>query len=127
MSSTLRFPFASAALLAAVLVMPALSDAESDSEPDEQRAGIPFADLGGIRSWRADGDRGIYVQGRRGQWYYAEFFGPCIGLRFSDQVAFITNAGTAQLDRFSSILVDGERCHFRSFEEIEGPRTSDGH
>jgi hypothetical protein len=36
---------------------------------------IPFADHGGIRDWRADGDRSMWIEGRNGQWYYAELFG----------------------------------------------------
>jgi hypothetical protein len=110
--------------LAAALTFPAVAESPLDNPEDEsrpQRAGIPFADLGGIRSWRPDGDRGIYVQGRRGEWYYAEFFGPCTGLLFNDRIAFITDTGTSRLDRFSSILVDGERCHFRTFEAVDEP------
>jgi hypothetical protein len=109
--------------LAAMLIAPAAAESPVENGEDDrpQRAGIPFADLGGIRSWRPDGDRGIYVQGRRGQWYYAEFFAPCTGLLFNDRIAFLTDTGTTRLDRFSSILVDGERCHFRTFEAVDEP------
>jgi hypothetical protein len=127
MSSPFRL-LAGVALAMLMATTPAtLLAGEEGTSDGNGRAGIPFANLGGIQSWRPDGDRGIYVEGRRGTWYHAEFFAPCTSLLFTDRVAFLTDTGTSRLDRFSSILVDGERCHFRRFREVEAPgRRNDG-
>lgn len=84
---------------------------------------LHFADLGGIRNFQADGDRGIYIEGRNRQWYHAEFFAPCIELRFHESVGFVIEP-YGDLDKFSSIIVGGERCYFKSFERSEGPEAT---
>lgn len=84
------------------------------------RAVIHFADLGGIDDWRAEGSDAIQIRGRNGQWYRATFFGSCIGLQFADTIAFVTDS-TGDLDRFASLLVDGDRCWFRTLEKIPDP------
>jgi hypothetical protein len=88
-------------------------------EDQEQRhASIEFVSLGGIDDWRAEGNRAMLIKGLNGSWYRAEFSVPCSGLQFRDRVAFVTD-GTDRLDKFSSILVNGERCWFRSFDKID--------
>ena len=82
---------------------------------------IDFADLGGIRSFRPDGDVGIYIEGRNQQWYHAGFFRRCPELKFNESIGFVVEP-TGQLNRFSSILVDGDRCYFRSFEPVPEPK-----
>lgn len=100
-------------------------DSRSDRAPSE-RAVIHFADMrGSIRDWEADGDRAILIQAANGDWYRAEFFAPCVGLRFSQAVGFVTNS-LGNLDEASSILVDGERCWFRSFERTTDPDEARG-
>jgi hypothetical protein len=51
---------------------------------------------------------------------------PCSGIQFRDRVAFVTD-GTDRLDKFSSVLVDGERCWFRSFEKIDPAAALETH
>lgn len=88
-------------------------------KPD--RAVIRFADLGGIKNWRADGDDAIEIWGRNGDWYRAEFWSFCQGLRSAQDIGFITEPN-GDLNRFSSIYVGrGERCQFKSFKKIEMP------
>jgi hypothetical protein len=83
-----------------------------------QPASIPFVSLGGVRNWRAEDDTVLLIENAHGVWYRATFFGRCPGLRYEIELAFVTD-GMNQLDRFSSVLVDGQRCWFRSFERIE--------
>ena len=90
----------------------------------ETRAVIRFADLGGIKDWRPDGSEAIFIEGRNDRWFRATFFGRCHGLRFTDTIAFITEVG-GHLDKFSSIWVDGQRCHFKSFYRVSGPDSRD--
>ena len=113
----IRTLVAAAALLAAMLLSVTSAKAEEEKPP---RAVIHFVDLGGIESWQADGNEAMRIEGRNRRWYRATFMGPCIGLRFADTIGFVTDS-SGSLDRFSSILVEGERCFFRTFEAIEAP------
>jgi hypothetical protein len=81
---------------------------------------LRFADLGGIRDWRADTDKALLVEGENRNWYRATFYTPCVGLRFAQAVAFVTEP-SGSLDRFSSILVQGERCWFKTFARTDPP------
>ena len=96
-----------------------LAHAQGDErEASKGRAAIDFVSLGGIDDWRAEGSDAMVIKGLNGSWYRAEFSMPCSGIQFRDKVAFVTD-GTDRLDRFSSVLVNGERCWFRSFEKID--------
>lgn len=90
---------------------------EVNAEERQRPATIPFADLGGIEDWRAVGTEGILIEARNGKWYKATFFAPCINLSHSIAVGFVTDPG-GSVDRFSSIIVEGERCHFKSLVEV---------
>jgi len=105
-----------AALFLALAAWAPGSAARADEEKPS-RAVIHFADLGGIENWRADGPDAILIEGRNKGWYRATFFGSCIGLQFAETIGFVTDSG-GDLDRFSSLLVDGERCWFRTFEKL---------
>lgn len=88
--------------------------------PAQKHVSIPFADIGNILDWRASGTDEIYIQSMRREWYRAVFFSPCTELPFAVQIAFVTEPNGA-LNQFSSILVEGQRCWFRSFEHASGP------
>ena len=93
----------------------------AESTVATREASIPFANQGGIWTWEADHDRGLWVQANNHQWYYAKFFAPCYGLNFSNALAFDTRpAGT--LDRWSSVTVPNwGTCTFTSLEPSDGP------
>jgi len=95
-----------------------------ESKPAEQRqATIRFADNGGIRDWssaREDKRDILYIQDRSRKWYRASFIGSCSELTFANAIGFKTD-GTGSLDRFSSIIADGNRCQFYSLTASEGP------
>lgn len=101
-------------ILAPLLLLCALTAAQAASDR------LSFADMGGINDFRPDGDKALYIEGRNHQWYYAQFFAPCFDLRFHDQVGFVIDP-TGGLDRFSSILVGGQQCYFKSFDKIDKP------
>lgn len=86
-----------------------------------QAVSIPFADLGNIQDWKADGHDGIYIKSQTGKWFLATFWAPCDELPFSETVGFVTEPG-GSLNRFSSIMAGGQRCWFRSFEPSAPPR-----
>jgi len=101
----------------------AVPGAREETARPRDPAVIHFVSLGGIRNWRAEGDSALLIESARGVWYRATLAGPCTGLRYEIGLAFVTD-GMNQLDKFSSVLVDGQRCWFRTFERIE-PEESD--
>tara|TARA_R110000787_G_scaffold27087_3_gene75393 strand:- start:4218 stop:4607 length:390 start_codon:yes stop_codon:yes gene_type:complete len=86
----------------------------------EKPAVIRFADLGGIENWRAEGDRTLLIEGHNKQWYKADMMGPCTGLGFANTIGFVADP-MGNVDRFSSVYVDGQRCYFRTFEKTDAP------
>lgn len=115
---------ASTRLILPVAALVLTAGCATPTSPNEPPSGpgatLHFADLGGIRNWRADGNEAILIEGRRDQWYRATFFSPCPDVRFANTIAFVTDT-TGDLDKFSSILVRDRRCYFRSFERIPDP------
>lgn len=89
-----------------------------------QRTMIPFADLGNIRDWQSDDPDELYVQSANRDWYHIMFWAPCNELPFAIGIAFVTDP-SGQLDKYSSILVDGQRCWFKSFEKSAAPPSED--
>lgn len=121
-----RFEFAWVLALIASAAT-ANAGAAPDKAPADQAA-IPFANHDGINDWKADGDRGLWVQDRSRQWYYAKLLGPCSGLDFAQAIGFDTGPG-GTLDRFGAIVVrDGpqasQRCTFTSFAKSPPPSKS---
>ncbi|MFO7325934.1 MAG: DUF6491 family protein [Pseudomonadota bacterium] len=112
------------AATAALLLMGCATTPEEDRgvEITGPEASVPFANQRStIRTWQADGTRGIWVEDLHGNWYYGRFHGPCVGLPFATAVGFRTGS-TGQLDRFSSVVVPGEgRCALASFVSTTEP------
>ncbi|HEX7115507.1 MAG TPA: DUF6491 family protein [Steroidobacter sp.] len=116
MRSALFALFSSCVLAAIGFGAAAQDEAGESAKP----ARIPFANLGGIRNWRATDWDTLYVQARNGQWYRAELMGPCPGLDFAHTIGFVLEP-TGSFDSFSSILVDGEQCRLKSLVRSEPP------
>lgn len=75
---------------------------------------IPFVDMGGIRDWQAIDDSSLYVQDSRRSWYLARLIAPCTDLTFATTIGFETK-GVNRLDKFGSVVVNGQRCALTSF------------
>jgi hypothetical protein len=75
---------------------------------------IPFVSHGGIRDWRAIDRDTLYVQDIHRHWYRAELMGPCHDLPFTEAIGFDAR-GTDRFDKFSSVIVRGQRCAVQSF------------
>lgn len=86
----------------------------------EQPARIPFADIGNIRDWRAGTANELYIQSMDREWYRTTFLAPCTALPFATAIAFVTEPN-GDLNSFSSVLVEGERCWFKTFEKTDAP------
>jgi hypothetical protein len=115
-------PVFTACVAAALLAVSALAD-----DTTRQEARIPFANLGGIRDWSADGDSAIYIQAIGGNWYRAELLGRCLDLPFSDRVGFVVEPASGAFTRFSSILVRGRECAVRSLKPSAAPSSKARH
>jgi len=106
------------ALSLAAMLLP-LSAAAATEPAEEPRAlgveaSIVFPSDSSIRNWRADRGRGIWIQDRKGDWYYGTFAGYCRDVDFAQAIGVETR-GASRLDRFAAIIVRGERCPLSSF------------
>lgn len=81
---------------------------------------IAFADHGGIRDFKPDGDYGLWIQDSKRRWHYATLSFPCSGLRFSTSVGFETG-GLSSFDRYGWVNVNGMRCDVASVVTAEKP------
>lgn len=114
-------------LAAALLPLAAVAADEAPAKPAEAaprdigaEASIVFPSDTTIRNWQADRERGIWVQDRRGDWYYGQFAGICRDVDFANAIGFETR-GTARLDRFATLIVRGARCPLVSFVNAAPP------
>jgi hypothetical protein len=83
-------------------------------------ASIVFPNYGAIRNFEADGNDGIWIEDQQRRWYYGEILGGCQGLNFANAIGFDTR-GSPRFDKFSSIIVDGDKCQLSSFVTAEKP------
>lgn len=104
--------------LAALLLVTAGTSIAADGTKEES---IPFADMGSIRNFDPVDSHTILIEDVHGQWYKASLMGPCIDLPFANAVGFDVG-GTRTLDRFSSVIVDGNRCAFQSLVSTDAPK-----
>ncbi len=81
---------------------------------------INFPSQGAIRNFEADGNDGMWLEDRQRRWYYADFIGGCQELNFAQAIGFDTR-GSATFDKFSTILVAGERCPVASLVTANKP------
>jgi len=99
-------------LLGAALLAGAAMPAAAEFKPIEMS--IPFVSHGGIRDWRAIDRDTLYVQDIHGHWYRAELMSGCHDLPFANAIGFEA-WGTDRFDKFSSVIVRGQRCPLESF------------
>src|SRR3546814_1979575 len=107
-------------LSAAAADEPAPKQAAAASREIGAEASIVFPSDTTIRNWRADRERGIWVQDRRGDWYYGLFAGLCREVDFAQAIGVDTR-GAARLDSFATLIVRGERCPLVSFVHSAPP------
>ncbi|MFZ5748853.1 MAG: DUF6491 family protein [Pseudomonadota bacterium] len=111
-----------AATLLSLVAVPALAQ---DHKPNPSptpgtRAEIPFLRFNTIRNFEADGDKGIWLQDDRRNWYYADLIGPCTNLPYAIRIAAVSRFDDT-LDSHDSFLVDGERCTVGTLVHSEAP------
>jgi hypothetical protein len=88
--------------------------------PKAAEARIPFVNHRGIYDWQAIDRTTLYVQDAHKHWYRATLIGDCTDLPFAQTIGFDTGPDDT-LDRFSSIIVRGQRCPLTSLVASEAP------
>jgi hypothetical protein len=81
---------------------------------------IPFVNHGAVQDFRADGRNGVYIRGIGSQWYYARTLGTCQELPWANAIG-VQSRGTDTLDRYSTLIVHGERCPLQSLVASDPP------
>lgn len=103
-----------------ITAAPAFAHSAAPPAAAQQEASVPFANVGGIRDWRSEGQRAIYVQDRSHQWYKATLMSPSIDLPFSEAIGFDTGP-IDTFDHFSNVIVHGQRYPVESLVKVDGP------
>ncbi len=96
---------------------PAAGSAAAPAPAPEVR--IPFAKRN-IWNWQVVDDQTVLIQDQGRRWYKATLFGHCINLSFAERIAF-DSSPSGTFDKFSAILVRGQRCPLRSLVETTAP------
>jgi hypothetical protein len=111
-------------ILAAAVAAPALAAAPQPSRHTTAAYGeevrIPFPGFR-IRNFRAESPDVLYIEDYGRNWYRAEVIGPCRDLPFAHAIAIDTR-GSSSFDRFSAIVVGGERCPLTSLTRSDKPQ-----
>jgi hypothetical protein len=106
--------------LAAALAVPAFAAPPRPNDaPRAEEVRIPFPGLR-IRNFRAESRDVVYLEDHRRNWYRAEVIGPCTELPFAHAIGIDTR-GSSSFDKFSAIVVRGERCPLLSLTRSEKP------
>jgi hypothetical protein len=119
-SAMTRIPVTLIALIAAAAA-PAFAAPAPDRPATHraEQASIPFAGLR-IRNFHAEADDVVYLEDRSRNWYRAELIGPCREIRWARGIGIDTR-GSGSFDRFSALLVDGQRCQLASLTRSARP------
>ncbi|MCC6170847.1 MAG: hypothetical protein IT481_02340 [Gammaproteobacteria bacterium] len=110
-----------AALVLPLAAVQATTATRADQAPSPAPA--PRAAVQGYRidDWQALSNEALIIRTNDGRRYRATLMSKCIGLKFTDKIAFVTR-GERTVDRFAGIMLpDGSRCYFKTFEAISQP------
>lgn len=110
------------ALMILVAGLAPLMAAHAEPAPREvgEEATIAFPAHGGVRNFRADTDRGVWIEDQRRNWYYASFIGTCRDIRWVDAIA-IDTYGSSRLDKHSRIIAGNDVCQISRLLTADKP------
>ena len=110
------------ALAAPVALLAAVPSSAADRPraASGEEARVPFLHLGTMRSFRATDENTLYVEAAPRRWYRVTTMGPCRNLPWAEVIGVDTHGGST-FDRFSTLLVDRERCDIASVVRSEEP------
>jgi hypothetical protein len=111
-------------MLAAALASPALAAPSGPSQHPSairgEEVSIPLPSFR-LRNFRTDDPDVVFLEDRARNWYRAEVIGPCTDLPFAHAIGIDTR-GSSSFDRFSAIVVGGDRCPLLSLTRSEKPQ-----
>ena len=119
--SWIREIVAGAAFGTLLFVAPVAGNAATVPPAGFSEVSIPYANHDGVRDWRADGSKGMWILAANSRWYYASFSSECTTLPVAIGISFVPDrSGT--LSRWSSIRLDhDDRYFFRSLQPSGAP------
>lgn len=86
----------------------------------KENATMPFANQ--ITGYQVGKDKSLIIRGPMGRWYRATLFQPCRSdLPWKEHIGIDTRPMN-QMDRFTTVTVDGRRCSLQTFDQIQDPR-----
>ena len=94
--------------------------ADNPQPPAAAEAQIPFADRN-IKNWQVVDDKTLLIQDNSRKWYKATLFGTCINLSFAGERLGFDSSPGGTFDKFSAILVRGQRCPLSSLVATTAP------
>jgi len=106
----------------AAALLPCVAAHAEEAPPREVgvESSVSFPAFGGIRNFRADDDRGVWLEDRQRKWYYAGFLGTCPEIRHAQAIGLETR-GSARFDRFSKIIVGHDVCAIATLVSADKP------
>jgi hypothetical protein len=107
-------------LVGGVLSAASFSLHADNAPPSAAEVQIPFADRN-IRNWQVVDDKTLLIQDNSRKWYKATLFGTCINLSFAEERLGFDSSPGGTFDKFSAILVRGQRCPLSSLVETTAP------
>jgi hypothetical protein len=110
-------------IAASLLLLSGAAPALADTPPTMPRETY-IPNMAGFLEWVADGERGVYIRGDTGRWYYARTKAPCPRLKSTTALSFQTTNG--DLDRFGSLRIRGWRCPLLSVVGSGPPPKREG-
>lgn len=111
-------------LAAAIALSGAAAAKAADPHPFPQESAgvlpnrVAFAGFDAIYNWRVDDQGALLIRTAWDRYYRATFAAPCPELPSAINIGFITEVA-APLNTWSSIYVDGDRCWFKTFEQVD--------
>jgi hypothetical protein len=107
---------------------PAAAEPEREAAYEEE-VRVPFLHVGRFRTFRATDNRTLYIRATNRRWYRITTMGPCPNLPWARAIG-IDNHGGVTLDRFSTLIVEDDRCPVQSVVRSSEPpprRARRGH
>ncbi|HTD73631.1 MAG TPA: DUF6491 family protein [Steroidobacteraceae bacterium] len=96
------------------------SHADDPKPPPAAEVQIPFANHN-IWNWQVVDDKTVLIQDNSRRWYKATLFGNCINLSFAGERLGFDSSPGGTFDKFSAILVRGQRCPLSSLVQTTAP------
>lgn len=100
---------------------PALATGSAETFTGDREVRVPFLHIGRMRTFRATDDRNLYIRATNRRWYRVTTMSRCPNLPWARAIAIDNVASIPWLDRFSTLIVEDDRCPVQSVVESGEP------